>query len=409
MNIRMAGIDHSKASLEVREKFSFTKSRKAEVLQRIKQTYHPEGCVLVHTCNRTELWLTGDFVEKPYEILCHAAGLDTDAYRPYFTNRCGKRALRHLFMLACGLKSMVFAEDQILAQVKESLTFAREQNCTDALLDKTFLTAVSAAKKVKSGLALGGVNESVAALGVQKLAKHFDDMSRVRCLVIGNGEMGRLAARILLDMGCGVCMTVRHYNHGQAVIPQGCASIPYDDRYAYLPQADAVVSATASPHYTLKTERFVVDGKPRVLVDMAVPRDIEPGIAQTPDTVVYDMDDLGMQPDKNVQAIAQAMAILDEYLEKLMDWYYFRDLAPQIDEISRITAQETIARSSLAFKTIKMDESSREVLMHMVREASKNAVSSLLYGLKDGLPREGVQDCMEGLRISAIKQKGNSR
>lgn len=409
MNIRMTGIDHSRASLEAREKFSFTKSRKAEILQWIKKTYNPDGCVLIHTCNRTELWLSGDCPEKPYDILCAAAGLTPDAHRARFTNRSGKRALRHLFMLACGLKSMVFAEDQILAQVKDSLSFAREQGCTDAVLDKAFLMAVSAAKKVKTGPALGSVNGSVAELGVKKLKEHFGDMNAVCCLVIGNGEMGRMTARLLLDLGCSVCMTLRQYKHGQAVIPEGCASIPYEERYDYLQHTDAVVSATASPHFTLKKDRFVSDGKKRVLVDLAVPRDIEPDIAGIPGTVLYDMDNLDGRPDKNNAAIARAMGILEEYMEKLMDWYYFRDLAPQIDEISRITAQETISRSSLAFKTIKMDERSREALMHMVREASKNAVSSLLYGLKDGLPREGVQDCMEGLRISAIRQKGNGR
>jgi glutamyl-tRNA reductase len=201
---------------------------------------------------------------------------------------------------------------------------------------------------------------------------------------------------------------VRQYNHGQAVIPDGCSSIPYEERYAYLQQADAVVSATTSPHYTLKKDGFILDGKTRVLVDLAVPRDIQPEIAEIPGTVVYDMDDLNVRPGRN-PAVAQAMGILEEYMEKLMDWYYFRDLAPQIDEISRITAQDTVARASTAFKLVKMDETIRESLIRLVQDASKNAVSSLLYGLKEGLTREDVRDCMEGLRISASKQKGNSR
>lgn len=409
MNICMTGIDHSKASLEVREKFSFTKTRKAEILQWVRAAYRPAGCVLINTCNRTELWLSGECAQKPYEILCAAMGMEPDAYREYFVNRSGKHALRHLFMLACGLKSMVFAEDQIITQVKESLKFAREQNCTDALLDKVFLTAVSAAKRVKTQVALGSADQSAAKIGVLKLCEHFNDISKMNCLVIGNGEMGRMTAGILAERGCKVCVTVRQYTRGEVIIPDGCRSIPYDDRYAYLARADAVVSATTSPHYTLKKDRFILDGKKRVLVDLAVPRDIEPEIAEIAGTIVYDMDDLHLKPDRNGHAIAEAMKILDEYMEKMLDWYYFRDLAPQIDEISRITAQETIARSSPAFKQIRINEESREFLMRMIQEASKNAVSSLLYGLKDGLSRENVQDCMEGLRVSALKQKGSCK
>lgn len=409
MNINMTGIDHSRASLEVREKFSFTKSRMAEVLQWIKQTCQPAGCLLIHTCNRTELWLSGETAENPYEILCKAAGLEAGAYRQYFVNRSDKQAVRHLFMLACGLKSMVFAEDQIITQVKDALIFAREQNCTDALLDKVFLMGVSAAKRVKTQVSFSNVSGSVAEIGIKKLSEHISDISKAHCLVIGNGAMGRLTARLLVDLGCDVCMTVRQYTSGQVVIPDGCKSIPYDERYAYLAQADAVVSATTSPHHTLKKEKFICDGRQRVLVDLAVPRDIDPEIGKIPRTVVYDMDDLGLKPDRNNPAIAETMKIIGEYMDKLFDWYYFKDLAPQIEEISRITAQETVARSSTEFKALKMDKANRELLARIVQNASKNAVSSLLYGLKEGLPRENVQDCMDGLRASALKQKGNSK
>lgn len=274
----MTGIDYSKASLEVCEKFSFTKSREAEMLQWIKTSYFPEGCILVCTCDRTELWLSGVCAEKPYDILCAAAGVNPDIYTKCFVNRKGKQALRYLFMLACGLQSTV-PEDQILIRVKDSLSFARENDCSDELLDKTFSMAVSAAKHVK-----------------------------------------------------------------------------------------AEVAATEN-----------------------------------------NMDDFDAKTDKDNPAIVKAIEILEEYIEKTMDWYYFRDLALQIDEISRMTAQETIARASYAIKKIKMDEISRESLARMLQDASRNAVSELLYGLKEGLSRENVQDCMEGLRVSALKQKGNCK
>jgi glutamyl-tRNA reductase len=406
LNISMAGIDHNKAPLKVREKFSFTKLRKAEILRQIQVTLHPGGCVLIHTCNRTELWLSGKCPHKPYEILCRAAGVDPKTYSAYFVSRSGKRAVRHLFMLAGGLKSMIFAEDQILSQVKDSLAFAREQECTDAILNKLFSMAITAAKKVKTDLVLGNANPSAAKLGVEKLCEQFGDLSRLNCLVIGNGEMGRLVARRLVERESIVCMTLRQYTKGQVVIPEGCACISYDDRYAYLQNADAVVSATTSPHYTLKKDPFPKDGKPRILIDLAVPRDIEPEIGQLPGTVLFDVDDLRAEPDPDSTAVSEAMAILDEYIEKLMDWYYFRDLAPRIDEISRMTAQDAISRASFAFKAVKMDDVSRELLERLVLDASKNAVSSLLYGLKEGLSWENVQDCMEGLKVSALKQKG---
>ena len=159
MSIRMIGIDHSRANIDVRCIFSFTKKQMAEVLPKIKEQQGVHGCVMISTCNRMELWVSceDDISIDLCELLCRLREVSFEHYGPYFTEREEKEAVKHLFALSCGLKSRILGEDQIITQVKESLAFAREQYTTDNVLEVLFRMAVTAAKKVKTGVFnLGG-------------------------------------------------------------------------------------------------------------------------------------------------------------------------------------------------------------------------------------------------------------
>ena len=405
MNIKMTGIDHCKADIALREKFSFTKTKSIRAMRAIKQKYHVEGCVLVSTCNRTELWVSGPGADDLYSMLCFAAGAGKEDFREYFTDREGTAAVRHLHELSCGMKSIVFAEDQILTQVKEALALAREAECADALLEKLFSSAVCAAKKVKTLVKFRGAEPSMAHSAAERIAQHFESPEGVSCLVVGNGKMGRLAASALRERGFDVCVTVRQYTRGEVVIPMGCEAVMYEDRLRRLKEADVLVSATSSPHYTFRAEDFIRDEKMRVVVDLAVPRDIDPQIASFPNTVVYDVDDLGGCEEPHAGETKQAQEILAEVIEKLEDWYYFRNLADEIEEISRLGAEETAARAAYALACEGRDDA--DLVLRAVELASKNVISSLIYGLKDA-DRETADNCVRAFKKAAEKKKGAS-
>lgn len=150
MDISMTGIDFQKAGISNRELFSFTKSSAIQAVQKALVLSGADGCILLSTCNRTELWLSGSPALSPYLTLCRLKGIQPERYASLFVHRFSNQAIRHLFELSCGLKSQIFGEDQIITQVKQALFLSREAGCTGTVLEKLFQYAITASKRVKS-------------------------------------------------------------------------------------------------------------------------------------------------------------------------------------------------------------------------------------------------------------------
>lgn len=413
MDIQMVGIDHSKASIEYRERFSFTHHEAAIAMNQIMEWYKEEitGCVLLSTCNRTELYISLEEESmEPYEILCRVKGIDSEAYQDYYTVRNGCEVVEHLFSLACGLKSKVFGEDQIITQVKEALTNAREAETTDIVLEKLFQTAITAAKKVKSSVHLTAVNASVVENMITLLEREFDTVNDMSCLVIGNGEIGKLAATRLLQIGAKVTMTLRQYKSREVDIPLGVHCIDYQERYDVLSDMAVVVSATTSPHHTIRyedTHEILCDGKKRVLVDMAVPRDISLRLAELENIRLYNIDSLGgVSTDTiNNQSVAIAMEILKEYQEEFNTWYLFREYIPLIQSVGRTSSISVINRIDKQMKKIVEDSESAEEIKKLVKVATNRVVTNLLYGLKESLDKKQWSSCLEAIEHASKKNE----
>ncbi len=151
MEIRMAGIDHQNASIQQREAFAFTKAQARRAMERWKQIGKLEGCLLLSTCNRTELWISAGGQDiDPFSVLCEEKGMDPERFRSLAVNRQGREAVTHLLQLSCGLKSRIYGENQILSQIREALELSRECGCDDMVIEKLFQTAISAGKRVKT-------------------------------------------------------------------------------------------------------------------------------------------------------------------------------------------------------------------------------------------------------------------
>jgi glutamyl-tRNA reductase len=394
----MTGIDFSKASIDIRERFALTTSAQAGLLARIRHLSGVSGCAIINTCNRMELWLSvdGSLNKSPIEILCDMLKADIQLYGRYFTHRSDIEAKRHLFKLACGLKSLIFGEEQILTQVKESIAFARDCKASDAILEALFRRAVTAAKKAKTNVRLTTVDPSSAETAVQILKKMYGNLRGLTCLVIGSGEMGRLAAGRLVAEGCDVHMTLRQYRSGEAVIPTGCHVIDYDARYQFLKNAKAVISATRSPHFTLfyYEVRELIGTQEMMLFDLAVPRDIDPEIAQLPNVTLYDIDSLGgnLCADNDHRGVAEITAIIDEEIQEFERWNTVRELMPRINEISAAAASDVEERIQSRLKNIPLDDS----CLKLVHEAAGKSVSkvvenillSLRYDLNTGILKD---------------------
>lgn len=415
MNLKMAGIDFTNAGIDVRQCFSFTKKAMVEAMGRLRRHGEIKGCVFISTCNRMELWASvkeGAVLSLP-ELLCGLKGLPVEAYQEYLTVREGEEAVKHLFYLSAGLKSQIVGEDQVLAQVKDALAFARQQECTDRALEVLFRMAVTAGKQVKTEVAMDKANFSAAHQAVAFLKARGNVLAGKKCLVIGNGEMGKLAAQSLMEEGADVTVTVRQYKSGVVQIPRGAKRIDYGERYRYIPQCDLVVSATASPNVTITREQLQGclagsgnRGRRQIYLDLAVPRDMETSISSLDQVEYYDMDSLPTQPQspRMRRQYRQAEEILAGEISRFMDWQECRDFVPRIQRIGTEAAGELAWRMEGPLKELGLSPKEKERLQAQLKLAAGKVVDKLLFELRDQAEREVLQKTVEIMEQVYIAQ-----
>ena len=403
MSISMIGIDYKKASVDVRAQFSFTKKNAAAALENLKKEPGILGCIILSTCNRMEIWAsTGeDWKGSLYEFLCREKEKDPREFEQYFVKREEEEAVEHLFYLTSGLKSQILAEDQIITQVKDALALSREAYCTDNVLEVLFRMAVTAAKKVKTQVSFSRANSSVIHQAIERLGDQGFSLQGKTCMVIGNGEMGKVTALALKEAGADVTVTVRQYRSGIVTIPQGCDRINYGERLEFLPKCDLVVSATASPNYTLTMEQIENAKIPGhvVLIDLAVPRDIEPSAGTLNNVTLYDIDSFKIDAvsPKLQASLDQAGEILREQQEEFYNWYNGRDLIPRIQEIKADAVEDLNLRIMKILRKTPMEDSDRENLLKAIDTAAGKVVNKMMFGLKDFMKEEEFINCVEGL------------
>ena len=390
MKLCMAGIDAS-APFEEREKLSLVRGQVQAMLPRIAEQ---TGCaaVLLATCSRTELYLHAEgerALPDPAEALCRAAGVAVSAF---VTRREGADAVRHLMHVAAGMQSQIFGDDQIVSQVKDAVALAREAKTTDAVLDTLFRRAVTAGKRVRTETRLTGVPASSAEVGVRRAERFFGSLAGRRAVVIGNGEMGRLAARALVRAGSEVTVTLRTYRHGETLVPQGCGTVPYDRRLDAIEGADLVVSATTSPHFTLTAAQMqTLLCPPRLLLDLAMPRDIE-STAAGAQTALFNLDDLGDLGDADDTSRETAECILDEETREFFAWLNYRAALPLIAKIKSAAIERV--RHMRDYDALAA-EGDAETLAEL---AVSRAVELVLGGMKEKVNVQSMKDCLEHIR-----------
>ena len=332
MIILMAGLDHKRADIEAREKFAITKEKTQQILTAIKQNGFIDcsvsGSVIISTCNRTELYISveNNCEVEPARLLCHALDRDYASFKTYFTERANDKAMEHLCRVASGLYSQIMGDDQVITQVREALELSRGQNCTDSFLETMFRLAIQAAKAIKTKVILKSFGiSSIPEKAVEKLKTIFP-LTGLKAVVIGNGQTGRLVSQLLIRENVNVTVTLRENKKGEIVIPQGAGAIGYNERYKAIEDADIVVSATTSPHFTLRHDELCVLARlPKVIVDLAVPRDVEPTVQNIGGVYLLTLETItGETPVLPPESISMINTIIAEHIEKYNQWYSFK-------------------------------------------------------------------------------------
>lgn len=322
-------VSHKTAQSADRQRCFIAKEKREDFLRKILAVGGVEQCVLLSTCNRTEIYVQGEGnrFQGLEEVMAKAAGSDGEWIRGMARRYQGYRALHHLFRVVCGMESMVIGEDEILGQAREAYSLAKEAGYTGYELNSAFQAALACAKRVKTETMMSKTSVSVATLAANEIFR-LPVSQKTVLLMGGSGQMGGIILKDLLSQEqIRIIATTRSHNGICQSISPRVENVPYQDRYAYLEEADAVISATAGPHYTLTAGRVrealrtARETKERLFIDISMPPDIDAEIGKLERCRLVALDDIKRLAEENnrlkQQAFTDAEEILREELERL--------------------------------------------------------------------------------------------
>ncbi len=333
MTILTLGLNHNTAPVSIRERLAFPAERLKSALCDLAHLPEVDEAAILSTCNRTEVYCGTQANNQALIIdwiACHH-GLNTEDFAPYLYSCADSATIRHMFRVACGLDSMILGESQILGQMKSAYHIAAEAGTLGKNLSKLFQYTFAAAKKVRTDTAIGSSPVSVAFAAVRLAQRIFDDLNQQTAILIGAGETIELTARHLHQHGVGhLIVANRTYEKAHALAMQfNGSAIALAELPKYLAKADIVVSSTASQlpilgkgsvESAIKARKH----KPVFMVDLAVPRDIEPEVEQLSDVYLYTIDDLQDAVQENIasrqRAAKQAEEIIDCEVDHFLAW-----------------------------------------------------------------------------------------
>ncbi|MHB1249676.1 MAG: glutamyl-tRNA reductase, partial [Polaromonas sp.] len=334
MSVWALGLNHHTAPLDLRGRFAYALDQVAPTLHGLRESLarHPE-VALLSTCNRTEIYCASDNTDLNHalEWLAFSGGVSPALLRSHAYALQGDQAARHAFRVASGLDSMVLGEPQILGQMKDAVRTAKEAGALGATLHQMIHRSFAVAKEVRTSTEIGAHSISMAAASVRLAGQLFEDLSDIRVLFVGAGEMIDLAAtHFAAKTPHSMAIANRSLARGEKLASRfGAEAMRLADLPSRLHEFDAVISCTAStlPIIGLgAVERAVRLRKhrPMFMVDLAVPRDIEPEVKDLPDIYLYTLDDLAQVvqtgKDSRQAAVAQAEVIIDAGVQNFMHW-----------------------------------------------------------------------------------------
>jgi len=418
MAVLTLGLNHTTAPLDVRGRFAFAPNELQAPLRALTEQLArsaPEAALL-STCNRTELYLAveahdvRDLVQPATEWLAAQGGVGASQFGAYTYTAENRAAARHAFRVAAGLDSMVLGEPQILGQMKQAVREADEAGTLGTTLHQLFQRSFAVAKEVRTSTEIGAHSVSMAAAAVRLASQLFEDLSEQRVLFVGAGEMIELVAtHFAARQPKAMALANRTLERGEALAARFGGQAM---RLAELPERlhgfDIVVSCTASSlpiiglgavERALKQRRR----RPMFMVDLAVPRDIEPEVAQLADVYLYTLDDLSAlvqtAGEKRQAAVEQAEAIIDAGVQSFAHWLDQRASVPLIQALNRQAEVWRDGELARARKLLARGESAQNVLDTLARGLTQKMLHGAYAELNaaDAAQRELVADAVARL------------
>ncbi|WP_027356315.1 glutamyl-tRNA reductase [Desulfofundulus thermocisternus] len=345
MLIIAVGVNHRTAPVEIRERLSFSEHSLGMSLSRLNTYPAIEGCIILSTCNRTEIYAATRKLDEGlnaiWDFLSQKSGVDISEIKNYTYAHTLYDTIRHLFRVAAGLDSMILGETQILGQVRHAYQLACQYGATNRVLNTLFQQAITVGKRVRTETGIDQNAVSISYAAVELAKQQFKDLSGRSVLVIGAGKMSELTARHLVANGVtGVIVSNRSYPRAVELAAQfNGRAVKFDHLYQHIEEADIIISCTAASHYVVHLSEMKEavarrGGRELMIIDIAVPRDVEPAVGDLPGVTLYDIDDLQQVVDHNLEerkkAAVTAEGIIEEELDKFMQWLSMQFVIPTI-------------------------------------------------------------------------------
>lgn len=407
MTIFALGINHRTASLDIREKVAFAPEQTVEALHGLAEAAALDEVAILSTCNRTEIYADGSQPERVLQWLALQQRISPDELQSCHYLLCDTDAVRHIMKVACGLDSMVLGEPQILGQLKSCYAVAREAGVVSTRLNQLFQQAFSVAKRVRTETAIGQNPVSVAYAAVSLSQQIFSDLREVRALLIGAGETIELVARHLREKGVSeIVVANRTLSRAQELAEHFDAQgILLSEIPEYLHRADMVISSTASQlpilgkgavESALKLRKH----KPIFMVDIAVPRDIEPEVAKLQDVYLYTVDDLQAVIDENLRSRQDAASKAEEIVEEgVAGWQSQLRALDVVDTIRAFRSSAEEARDQELDKALSALRAGQEP-EQVLKSLARNLTNKLMHTPTTRIKQAGEQGLTEHIDLA---------
>jgi glutamyl-tRNA reductase len=409
------GISYKTAPLDLREQCALTEGRAAGVVRGLLEFESVTEAAALSTCNRTELYLvTDDPVTAETDVLgqlAHASGVRlTELLEPLYSLR-GMEAASHLYRVTAGLDSQIVGEAEIQGQVKRAYELALVEGATGPILNRMFRGALAAGKRARTETAVGEKGLSIPSVAVELAQRNLGDLSERRVLLIGAGETSELTARALAARGSdAVFIANRGYNRAISLAQRfGGQAVRIDELPTQLAGADIVVSATNSPHHLIERSELALimgerGGRPLLLIDLAVPRDLDPEIREIEGVSLYDVDEVQAIVDQNASGRAaearRASGILDSELARFERWLGAQEVMPTVAALRE--RADAIVEQALAENVTRwesLSDTDRERVEQLARAIASRLLHEPTVRIKGLADREDAY-----LQVSALRE-----
>lgn len=385
------GLSHHSAPLEIREKLAFPASQMNNALHELITYPALEGIVILSTCNRLEIYAATTDVEIGQEsikkFLAGKSGLDNEILNRYLYTRTLYEAVRHLFNVVSGFDSMVLGETQILGQVAQAYEDAYEAGVTNKVINVFFQHALTVGKRVRTETKIDQHPVSISYTAVELAMQKFPNLEGKTIMILGAGEMSALTAKHMVAAGAStVLVSNRSYERALALAAEfNGRAVHFQEMDEYLAEVDIVISATASVHFVLLPERVekimnTRAGRPLLVIDIAVPRDVHPDVGTIPGVTLHDIDDLQGVVDRNHQArelaAQQGKKIIEEEMKQFLKWHNSLFVVPTIVALKHKGEEIKEAQLSRALERLGTLTPKQEKL---IRSLANSIVNQLLH------------------------------